>query len=351
VKAFAEGGVTLLEGKHLLGLKELTAEEIEVLLDTTDAMREIMGREIKKVPTLRGRVVVNLFYEPSTRTRVSFELAAKHLSADTASVAAQVSSVVKGEGLLDTARTIDALGADAVVLRHPSAGAAVFFSRYTRAAVINAGDGMHEHPTQALLDLYTIREHRGEIEGITVCFVGDIQHSRVARSNIWGLTKLGAKVRVCGPATLLPPGLERFGVEVYTRLEEALSGADVVYVLRLQRERFAQGLLPGIEEYARFYGVTSERLALAKPDAIVMHPGPLNRGVEIAAEVAEGQRAVVTEQVTNGVAVRMACLYLLIRRESDDKTYHYGRNRCRSGRRAGVSGGRPDRKREDRRGR
>lgn len=312
----------MLERKHLLGLKELSAEEIQVLLDTTDAMREVMGREIKKVPTLRGRVVVNLFYEPSTRTRVSFELAAKHLSADTTSVAAQVSSAVKGEGLLDTARTIDALGADAVVLRHPSAGAAAFLSRYTRAAVINAGDGMHEHPTQALLDLYTIREHRGRIEGATVCFVGDIQHSRVARSNIWGLTKLGANVRVCGPATLLPPGLERLGVEVYTRLEEALSGADVVYVLRLQRERFTQGLLPSIEEYTRFYGVNLEKLAPAKPDAIVMHPGPLNRGVEISADVADGPRSVITEQVTNGVAVRMACLYLLIRRGSNDTTYH-----------------------------
>lgn len=312
----------MLDRKDLLGIEDLTAEEIKVVLDTTDAMREVMGREIKKVPTLRGRVVVNLFYEPSTRTRVSFELAAKHLSADTTSVAAGVSSAVKGEGLVDTARTIASLGADAVVLRHPSAGAAAFFSRYTRAAVINAGDGMHEHPTQALLDLYTIREHRGRIEGTTVCFVGDIYHSRVARSNIWGLKKLGAEVRACGPATLLPNGLEGLGVRVFTRLEEALSGADVVYVLRLQRERFTQGLLPSIEEYARFYGINQEKLASANPDAIVMHPGPLNRGVEIAAEVADGPRAAITEQVANGVAVRMACLYLLIRRENDDRTYH-----------------------------
>ncbi|MEW6447072.1 MAG: aspartate carbamoyltransferase catalytic subunit [Bacillota bacterium] len=312
----------MLERKDLLGLEDLTAGEIKAVLDTTDAMREVMGREIKKVPTLRGRVVVNLFYEPSTRTRVSFELAAKYLSAEITSVSAESSSAVKGEGLLDTARTIASLGADAVVLRHPSAGAAAFLSRHTRAAVINAGDGMHEHPTQALLDLYTIREHKGRIDGTAVCFVGDIQHSRVARSNIWGLKKLGAKLRVCGPATLLPPGLEKLGVEVFTRLEEALPGADVVYVLRLQRERFAQGLLPSIEEYARFYGINQEKLALANPDAIVMHPGPLNRGVEIAAEVADGPRAVITEQVTNGVAVRMACLYLLVRRESDDKTYH-----------------------------
>lgn len=312
----------MLDRKDLLGIEDLTAEEIKVVLDTTDAMREVMGREIKKVPTLRGRVVVNLFYEPSTRTRVSFELAAKHLSADTTSVAAGVSSAVKGEGLVDTARTIASLGADAVVLRHPSAGAAAFFSRYTRAAVINAGDGMHEHPTQALLDLYTIREHRGRIEGTTVCFVGDVYHSRVARSNIWGLKKLGAEVRACGPATLLPNGLEGLGVRVFTRLEEALSGADVVYVLRLQRERFTQGLLPSIEEYARFYGINREKLASANPDAIVMHPGPLNRGVEIAAEVADGPRAAITEQVANGVAVRMACLYLLIRRENDDRTYH-----------------------------
>uniref|UniRef100_A0A7C2EJ95 Aspartate carbamoyltransferase n=1 Tax=Ammonifex degensii TaxID=42838 RepID=A0A7C2EJ95_9THEO len=312
----------MLQRKDLVSIEGLRAEEIRSLLDTAGAMREVIQRDIKKVPTLRGKVVALLFYEPSTRTRFSFELAAKYLSADTVSVVAATSSVVKGESLLDTAKTIDALGADAVVLRHPAAGAAEFFSRYTRAAVINAGDGMHEHPTQALLDLYTIEERKGRIEGLTVTFVGDILHSRVVRSNIWGLRKLGASVRVCGPRTLLPPGLEEIGVSVFTRLEDALPGSDVVYVLRLQRERFTQGLLPGIEEYARLYGITTERLELAGPEAIVMHPGPLNRGVEIDAGVADSTRAVITQQVTNGVAVRMACLYLLMRRENDDRAYH-----------------------------
>lgn len=312
----------MLQRKDLLGLEELSAEEIRVILDTAGAMREVLRRDIKKVPTLRGKVVATLFYEPSTRTRFSFELAAKHLSADTISVAAATASVAKGEGLVDTAKTIDALGADAVVLRHSAAGAAALFSKYTRAAVINAGDGMHEHPTQALLDLYTLRERKGEIAGLTVTFVGDILHSRVARSNIWGLQKLGAKVRVCGPRTLLPPGLERMGVAVFTRLEDALPGSDVVYVLRLQRERFTQGLLPSIEEYARLYGITPERLKLANPEVIVMHPGPLNRGVEISAAVADSPQAVITQQVTNGVAVRMACLYLLMRGEKNDQAYH-----------------------------
>ncbi|ACX51524.1 aspartate carbamoyltransferase [Ammonifex degensii KC4] len=304
-----------LRHKDLLGLADLSPEEIEHILEQAEAMREVLEREIKKVPALRGRVVVNLFYEPSTRTRFSFELAAKYLSAETVSVAAATASVVKGEGLLDTARTVEALGADVVVLRHPSAGAAAFLARHVKAAVINAGDGMHEHPTQALLDLFTVKRHKGRIKGLTVTIVGDILHSRVARSNIWGFSKLGARVRVCGPATLIPPGLEELGVEVYYQLEEALEGADVVYVLRLQRERFSeQTFLPGPEEYARLYGLNRERLRLAQPDALVMHPGPMNRGLEIAAEVAELDRAVIEEQVTNGVAVRMACLYLLMRR-------------------------------------
>jgi aspartate carbamoyltransferase catalytic subunit len=314
--------IQVLQRKDLLGLKDLASGEINLILDTAGAMREVMGREIKKVPTLRGRVVLPLFYEPSTRTRVSFELAAKHLSADTVSVSAGSSSVVKGEGLLDTARTIAALGADVVVLRHPAAGAADFLSRYTRASVINAGDGMHEHPTQALLDIYTIRQYKGKVEGVTVAVIGDIMHSRVARSNIWGLRKMGAKVRVCGPATLLPPGLDRLGVSVFWRVEEAVAGVDVVYALRLQRERFREGLIPSIEEYARLYGINQERLQLAHPEAIVMHPGPLNRGVEISAAVADGPRAVIADQVANGVAVRMACLYLLMRRDDDDQTYH-----------------------------
>jgi aspartate carbamoyltransferase catalytic subunit len=312
----------VLQRKDLLGIKDLTTDEMSLILDTAAAMREVMRREIKKVPTLRGRVVLPLFYEPSTRTRVSFELAAKHLSADTVGVSAGASSVVKGEGLLDTARTIAALGADVVVLRHPAAGAAEFLSRYTRASVINAGDGMHEHPTQALLDIYTIRDYKGTVEGVTVAVIGDIMHSRVARSNIWGLRKMGARVRVCGPATLLPAGLDSMEVEVFRHVEEAVAGADVVYALRLQRERFRQGLIPSINEYARLYGINQERLQLAHPEAIVMHPGPLNRGVEISAAVADSPQAVIADQVANGVAVRMACLYLLMRRDDDDQTYH-----------------------------
>ncbi|MGO0121865.1 aspartate carbamoyltransferase catalytic subunit [Desulfothermobacter acidiphilus] len=307
-----------LRGKDLLGLAELSAEEIEAIIEQAEAMHEVLKRTIKKVPTLRGRVVVNLFYEPSTRTRFSFELAAKYLSAETVSLAAGSSSVIKGESLLDTALTIEALGADVVVLRHPSAGAPALLARHLRAAVINAGDGMHEHPTQALLDLFTVKQRKGHLEGLTVTIVGDILHSRVARSNLWGFTKLGAKVRVCGPPTLIPPGIERLGAEVYSRLEEALVGADVVYVLRLQRERFAERLMiPGPREYARLYGLTLDRLRLAQPDALVMHPGPVNRGLEIAAEVAELPQATIQNQVTNGVAVRMACLYLLMgRREA-----------------------------------
>jgi aspartate carbamoyltransferase catalytic subunit len=297
--------------KDLLGLKDLTAAEIELLLDTAVPMKEIITRPIKKVPTLRGRTVVNLFYENSTRTRGSFELAAKYLSADSINISSSSSSVAKGESLYDTARTLQALRADVIILRHPMAGAPHLLAGAVPAAVINAGDGAHEHPSQALLDLFTVREHHGEISGLRVVIVGDILHSRVARSDIWGFTKLGAEVRVCGPPTLIPPGLEQAGIKVFHRMEEALVDADVIIMLRIQKERQQQGLFPSLREYARMYGLNRERLALARKDALVMHPGPMNRGVEITADIAGGPRAVIEEQVTNGVAVRMALLYLL----------------------------------------
>jgi len=297
--------------KDLLGLQDSTAEEIALVLDTAVVMKQIMKRQIKKVPTLRGRTVVTVFYEPSTRTRTSFELAAKYLSADTVGIAAATSSIVKGESLKDTARTIAAMGADVVVLRHPMAGAARLLARTVRAAVINAGDGAHEHPTQALLDLYTVWEKKGRLDGLKVAIVGDILHSRVARSDIWGFTRMGARVHVAGPATMLPPGLDGMGAAVSSRVEEALEGADVVIALRIQLERQQEGLFPGLREYARLFGLNRERLALAAPDALLMHPGPMNRGVEIAGDVADGDQSMINEQVTNGVAVRMALLYLL----------------------------------------
>lgn len=297
--------------KDLVGLRTVPAEEIKLILDTAAPMKEIIKRRIKKVPTLRGRAVATVFYEASTRTRTSFELAAKYLSADTVSIAAATSSVSKGENLKDTARTITAMGVDVVVLRHPMAGAAELLARTVGAAVINAGDGAHEHPTQALLDLFTVREKKGRLEGLKVAIIGDILHSRVARSDIWGFTRMGAEVRLAGPATLMPPDIEKTGARVCAGLEEALEGADVVNILRIQLERQQQGLFPGLREYARLFGVNRERLKLAAPDALVMHPGPMNRGVEISPDVADGLQSVINEQVTNGVAVRMALLYLL----------------------------------------
>ncbi|HZW83537.1 MAG TPA: aspartate carbamoyltransferase catalytic subunit [Candidatus Deferrimicrobium sp.] len=297
--------------KHLLGIKELTVEEIQMILDSAVPMKDIIKRDIKKVPTLRGKSVINLFYEASTRTRTSFELAGKYLSADTVNIAVSTSSVVKGETLIDTGKTLDVMGADVVVIRHQASGAPELLSKHIKASVINAGDGFHEHPTQALLDLFTIREVKGSFAGLTVTILGDILHSRVARSNIWGLTKLGAKVRVAGPSTLLPMGLEEMGVEVYSRVEEALEGADVVNVLRIQLERQQKGLFPTIREYARLFGLNNERAKLAKTDALILHPGPMNRGVEISPELADGVQSRITEQVTNGVAVRMAILYLM----------------------------------------
>ncbi|MGE5175835.1 MAG: aspartate carbamoyltransferase catalytic subunit [Hyphomicrobiales bacterium] len=297
--------------KDLLGLEDVTAEEIVSILDTARAMREVLDRPIPKVPSLRGLTAANLFFEPSTRTRLSFELAEKRLSADTVNFQSSGSSVSKGETLRDTARNIEAMGIHLVVVRHQSSGAPHHLARNLDAGVINAGDGTHEHPTQGLLDLYTMREHKGRIEGLRVAIVGDIMHSRVARSNIWGLIKLGASVTIAGPSTMMPADVERFGVTVARSVDEALEGTDVVNILRIQLERQRACLYPSLHEYARVYGVTRERLRRAKADVTVMHPGPMNRGVEIAQDVADGEHSVILEQVTNGVAVRMAVLYLL----------------------------------------
>ena len=297
--------------KDLLGLEELSPEEIVSILDTARTFREVLDRPIPKVPSLRGLTAANLFFEPSTRTRLSFELAEKRLSADTVNFQTSGSSVSKGETLKDTARNIEAMGIHLVVVRHQASGAPHYLARNLDAGVINAGDGTHEHPTQGLLDLFTIRERRGRIAGLRVAIVGDITHSRVARSNIWGLTKLGASVIVAGPPTMMPAEVERFGVRVARSVEEAIEGADVVNILRIQLERQRSTLYSSLREYARVYGVTAERLRRAKPDVTVMHPGPMNRGIEIAQEVADGEHSVILEQVTNGVAVRMAVLYLL----------------------------------------
>ena len=297
--------------KDLLGIADLSREEIYLVLETAEAMREVGQRPIKKVPTLRGKTVVNLFYEPSTRTRTSFEIAEKRLSADTLNVAVAASSVLKGETLVDTARNIEAMSPDMIVLRHASSGACHLLSRICKSRIINAGDGMHEHPTQALLDAFTIREHKKTIEGLKVAIVGDLLHSRVLRSNVLLLTKLGANVWVCGPPTLVPPGIECLGVHVTTSVEEAVADADVIMMLRIQQERMQGAFFPSLREYFNVFGMTAARVSRAKPDVIIMHPGPMNRGVEIASEVADGPYSVILEQVANGVAVRMAVLYLL----------------------------------------
>src|SRR5438128_1747481 len=297
--------------KDLLSIADLSPEEIYLILDTTDAMREIGQRPIKKVPTLRGKTIVNLFFEPSTRTRTSFEIAEKRLSADTLNIALATSSVQKGETLADTALNIEAMAPDMIVLRHASSGAGHLLSRICRSRIINAGDGMHEHPTQALLDAFTIREHKKRIEGLKVAIVGDLLHSRVLRSNVSLLTRLGAEVWVSGPPTLIPAGIERFGVRVSTSVEEAVAGADVIMMLRIQQERMHSAFFPSVREYFNVFGMTAARVTRAKPDVIIMHPGPMNRGVEIASDVADGPYSVILEQVANGVAVRMAVLYLL----------------------------------------
>ena len=303
--------VTALRSKDLLGISDLTPDEITLILDTADAMKEIGSRPIKKVPALRGKTVVNLFFEPSTRTRTSFEIAEKRLSADTLNIAIATSSVVKGETLADTAMNLEAMRPDMIVLRHSSSGACHLLSRICRSAMINAGDGMHEHPTQALLDAFTIREHKKRIEHLKVAIVGDLLHSRVLRSNVLLLTGLGADVWVSGPATLMPAGIERFGVRTSTSVDEAVADADVIMMLRIQQERMHGAFFPSLREYFNTFGMTAARIARAKPDVIIMHPGPMNRGVEIASDVADGPFSVILEQVANGVAVRMAVLYLL----------------------------------------
>lgn len=297
--------------KDLLTIRELEPSEIVLLLDTASSMKEIASREIKKVPTLRGKTVVNLFYEPSTRTRTSFEIAGKWLSADVINWSSSGSSVVKGESLLDTAKNIEAMSPDVVVVRHGASGAAHLLARHLGCSVVNAGDGSHEHPTQALLDLFTIREKKGHLEGLQVAIVGDIAHSRVARSNIHGMRKLGMTVTLAGPPTLIPPFIQELGVKVSHRLEEVIPQADVIMMLRLQQERMAAGLIPSFREYSRYWGLSLEKLKAARPDVLIMHPGPVNRGVEISPEVADGPFSVILEQVANGVAVRMAVLYLL----------------------------------------
>lgn len=297
--------------KDLLGLRELSAEEIRLVLQTAASFREVSLRPIKKVPALRGKTVVNLFFEPSTRTRTSFELAAKRLSADIININAQASSLTKGETVLDTVKNLEAFKVDMFVIRHAAAGVPHLIARNSTASVINAGDGAHEHPTQALLDLFTIQDKKGRIERLTVAIIGDIAHSRVARSNIWGLTKLGARVIVCGPPTLMPPQIETLGVKVTYRLEEALGEADVLMLLRIQHERQEATLIPSLREFRLRYGIDRDRLKKAKPGVLIMHPGPVNRGVELDSAVADGPSSVILDQVTNGLAVRMAALYLV----------------------------------------
>jgi len=300
-----------MEKKDLLGLEFLDKKEIETILNAVAPFKNLFTRSIKKVPTLRGKTVATLFYEPSTRTRTSFEIAAKRLSADVVNVAIAQSSVIKGESLIDTGKTLEAMKSDFIIIRHSLAGAPAVLARNVSSSVINAGDGFHEHPTQGLLDLYTIRDKKKRIEGLKILLVGDILHSRVAKSNIWGLTKLGAEVRVSGPPTLIPSNITDLGVKAYYNLDEALEGVDVVNILRIQLERQQENLFPSVHEYIELYQVTKDRLKKAKPDVMIMHPGPMNRGIEISSEVADSPASVIYEQVTNGIATRMAVLYLL----------------------------------------
>lgn len=301
-----------LEKKDILGIKDLTVDEINLILETAESFLEISTREIKKVPTLRGKSVINLFYEASTRTRTSFEIAGKRLSADTINISASTSSVVKGETLIDTARNLEAMNPDVIVIRHSAAGAPHMLAKLLRQSIINAGDGAHEHPTQALLDMMTIKEKKGRVAGLKVAIVGDIMHSRVARSNIYGLSKMGAKIVLAGPATMLPRNIEQMGVKVHSKLEDAIVDADVVMMLRIQLERQNQSIFPSLREYSQHYCLNRTNIQLAKKDVIVMHPGPINRGVEISPDIADDPScSVILDQVNNGVAVRMALLYLL----------------------------------------
>jgi aspartate carbamoyltransferase catalytic subunit len=306
------------ERKDLLGIKDLSREEIQLILNTAVPMKDVIKRDIKKVPTLRGKAMVTVFYENSTRTRTSFEIAGKYLSADTVNLAVSTSSVQKGESLRDTIKTIEVMGFDLMVIRHAMSGTAHYAARNTSMRVINAGDGQHEHPTQALLDMYSILESKGTLEGLKVAIVGDILHSRVARSNIYGLTKFGCEVRVVGPSTLIPPEVERMGVKAYYNLDKALKDVDVINVLRIQRERQEAGLFPSLDEYSNLYMLAQRHLENAKEDVLVLHPGPMNRGVEISSEVAEGSHSLINEQVANGVAVRMALLFLMMGGSKDE---------------------------------
>lgn len=302
----------MLNKKDLLGIKELSVEEINLILDTAAGFKDVLGRDIKKVPALRGKTTVNLFFEPSTRTRTSFEVAAKRLSTDVINFSVPTSSVVKGESLIDTALTVQALGADFIIIRHASSGVPHLLAKHLNASVINAGDGTNEHPTQALLDAFTIQEKKGkEIASLEIAIVGDIMHSRVAKSNIYCLTALGARVRLIGPPTLIPENLKAMGVSIFHSMEDGLRDVDVLIMLRIQMERQGKGFFPSTEEYFKNWGLTPERLSLAKEDVIVMHPGPMNRGIEIVSEIADGPRSVILEQVTNGIAVRMSVMYLL----------------------------------------
>lgn len=302
----------LLKSKHILGLQEMEPTEINIILDTAQSHKEILSRDVKKVPILRGKSICTLFYENSTRTKTSFELAAKIMSADTSSISVAGSSINKGESFKDTLLTLEAMGVDLFVIRHGASGSPHFASKLVNSHIVNAGDGTHEHPTQGLLDMFTIREKKGVIEGLKVLIVGDVMHSRVARSNIWGLSKMGAEVRLCAPSTLIPSEIEKLPVKAYTNLDEAMDGVDVVNVLRIQLERMDRGFFPSIAEYAKLFGVNRNRLKKAKEDVLVLHPGPMNRGVEITADVADAEFSVITDQVTNGLAVRMAILYLLL---------------------------------------
>lgn len=304
--------------KDLLGLKDVTREEIELILNTAVPMKDVIRRDIKKVPALRGKAMVTVFYEPSTRTRTSFEIAGKYLSADTVNLAVSTSSVQKGESLRDTIKTIEVMGFDLMVIRHSMSGTPNYVARNTNMRVINAGDGANEHPTQALLDMFSIREQKGTLEGLKVAIVGDILHSRVARSNIYGLSKFGCEIRVVGPSTLMAPEIERLGVKAYYNLEEALDGVDVINLLRIQMERQKKGLFPSLQEYSHYYMLTPDKLKKAKDDVLILHPGPMNRGVEISSEIADGDHAVINEQVTNGVAVRMALLFLMMGGSKDE---------------------------------
>jgi aspartate carbamoyltransferase catalytic subunit len=318
------GGAKEWTRRDLLGLEDLRREEIEFILDTAEGFREVSTRSVKKVPALRGQVVVNLFFEASTRTRISFELAGTRLSADVVNFTGESSSALKGETLTDTAKNIEAMGVDILVLRHPCSGAAYHLAQALECSVVNAGDGSHEHPTQALLDIFTIRERRGSLEGLKVAIIGDVSHSRVARSNIWGLKKMGAEVYAVGPPTLVPRGLSKLGVHVSHHLDEVLPQMDVLNMLRIQKERQDRGLFPTIREYHRLFGLNKQRMKMVKPDALVLHPGPINRGVELTPDVADGPQSVILDQVSNGLAVRMAVLYLVGARRAESKDGNRG---------------------------